>query len=69
MLTGQSVHTDDAVAEKDPVLHALHVIGEDAPSTSEAVPPGQSIQIVPSLLEYVPLVHLSTRRIVLEPTE
>ena len=69
VLMGQSVQTDEADAENDPVLHALHVMGEDAPSTSEAVPPGQSIQMVPSLLEYVPLVHLSTRRIVLDPTE
>ena len=69
VFTAQSVHTDEADAEKDPVLHALHVIGVDAPSTSEAVPPGQSMQTVPSLLEYVPLPHLSTRRIVFDPTE
>ncbi len=51
MLVGQSVHTDDAAAENEPVLHALHVIGLEAPSTSDAVPAGQFRHVLPSLLE------------------
>jgi hypothetical protein len=41
VLMAQSVHTDDADAENDPVLHALQVMGLDAPSMGEAVPAGQ----------------------------
>jgi hypothetical protein len=49
VLMGQSVHTDDAVAENDPVLHALQVMGLDAPSMGEAVPAGQLMHAWPSL--------------------
>ena len=49
VLIWQSVHTDDAAAENDPMLHALHVIGLAAPSTGEAVPAGQSMHDAPSL--------------------
>ena len=62
----QSVHTDDAVLENEPVLHALHVIGLAAPSTGEAVPAGQSMHDAPSLAPNVPFGHLSTRRMELE---
>lgn len=66
VFTGQSVHTDDAVAENEPMLHALHVMGLAAPSTGEAVPAGQSMHDAPSLEPKVPLGHLSTRRMELE---
>jgi hypothetical protein len=49
VLMGQSVHTEDAVAENEPVLHALQVMGLKAPSTGEAVPAGQSMHAWPSL--------------------
>jgi hypothetical protein len=49
VLIWQSVHTDDAAAENDPMLHALHVIGLAAPSTDEAVPAGQLMHDAPSL--------------------
>jgi hypothetical protein len=56
---------DDAAAENEPMLQALHVIGVAAPSTGEAVPAGQSMQDCPSF-EYVPVGHLSTKRIEFE---
>lgn len=66
MLIGQSVHTEDAVAEKAPMLHALHVIGLAAPSIDDAVPAGQSTHDAPSLEPNVPVGHFCTRSIELE---
>jgi hypothetical protein len=48
VLMTQSVHTDEACAENEPVLHALHVIGLDAPCTADSVPAGQSTHAWPS---------------------
>ena len=66
VLTGQSVHTDEAVAENEPMLHALQVIGLDAPSMGDAVPDGQLMHDAPSLEPNVPVGHFCTRRIELE---
>jgi hypothetical protein len=66
VLTGQSVHTDDAVLANDPMLHALQVMAFAAPSISEAVPAGQSMHDAPFAAPKVPFGHLSTRRTELE---
>ena len=43
VLTGQLVHTDEAVAENVPALQAAHVMSLGAPSTGDAVPEGQLV--------------------------
>ncbi len=45
------MQVEDAGPEYEPVLHTLHVIGDEAPSAVDAVPAGQSMHMVPSLLE------------------
>jgi hypothetical protein len=66
VLTGQSVHTDDAVAENEPMLQALQVMGLDAHSIGDAVPDGQSMNDASSLEPNVPVGHFCTRRMELE---
>ena len=61
VLAGQLVHTDDAVAAKEPALHAAHVMSLDAPSAAEAVPDGQSMHEAMSGPEKVPAWHMSTK--------
>ena len=60
VLTGQFVHTDEAVAENVPALHAAHVMSLDAPSTGDAVPEGQLMHAPPVGEENVPVGHMST---------
>lgn len=60
VLTGQSVHADDAAAANVPALHPPHVMSFEAPSTGDAVPTGQSTHRPPVGDEKVPLVQMST---------
>jgi hypothetical protein len=61
VLIGQLVHTDEAVAAKEPALQAAHVMSLIAPSTGEAVPEGQLVQSPLSGDEKVPVLHMSTK--------
>ena len=60
VLTGQLVHTDEAVAEKVPALQAAHVMSLAAPSTGDAVPERQLTHGPPPGEENVPVGLMST---------
>jgi hypothetical protein len=54
--TPQSVHVLAPLLDPVPAVHAAHTVGDEAPTTGDAVPAAQAVQVTASVV-YLPAVH------------